>query len=162
MNCSRQSTSGLRSSRRIVRPHEPTPDGACGRLPERRAHRRDPGPPSGRHGSRGSGAARVDAEGTKGPREARVELHLAVVDHLRAIVKFAPLVFACANHKRTLWPDFATLKATAKVEFPERSTACGLGSLVPTSTTWTPTCYNGPCATDWGRPQSRTLPWPSG
>ncbi len=40
-----------------------------------------------------TGVARVAAEGTKGRREARVELPAIVVEHVRAILDFQPLVF---------------------------------------------------------------------
>ena len=48
------------------------------------------------------GVAIVDANSTKGRREARVELHPIVVDHLRAIVEFQPFVFDWPHHERTL------------------------------------------------------------
>jgi integrase len=47
-----------------------------------------------------------------------VELHEAVVSHLRRIEGFGPLVFNWPHHERTLWADFASLKKAAKVEFP--------------------------------------------
>jgi integrase len=65
-----------------------------------------------------TGIATVDAENTKGRREARVELHPIVVDHLRAIVEFQPLVFDWPHHERTLWADFKSLKSAAGVDFP--------------------------------------------
>lgn len=65
-----------------------------------------------------TGVATVDADSTKGRRTARVELHPVVVEHLRAIVEFQPLVFDWPHHERTLWDDFTALKAAAGVEFP--------------------------------------------
>jgi integrase len=65
-----------------------------------------------------NGIATVDAESTKGRRTARVELHPVVVDRLRAIVEFQPLVFDWPHHERTLWTDFAELKTAAGVDFP--------------------------------------------
>ncbi len=65
-----------------------------------------------------AGIATVDADSTKGRRTARVELHPIVVDHLRAIVEFQPLVFEWPHHERTLWTDFTALKAAAGLEFP--------------------------------------------
>jgi integrase len=65
-----------------------------------------------------SSIATVDADSTKGRRTARVELHPVVVDRLRAIVEFQPMVFDWPHHERTLWADFADLKAAAGVEFP--------------------------------------------
>lgn len=64
-----------------------------------------------------AGTARVDADSTKGRREARIELHPVVIDHLRAIVGFGPFVFDWPHHERTLWADFATLKETAGLDF---------------------------------------------
>jgi integrase len=65
-----------------------------------------------------TGIATVDAESTKGRRTARVELHPVVVDHLRAIVEFQPLVFDWPHHERTLWADFKSLKDAAGLKFP--------------------------------------------
>jgi integrase len=65
-----------------------------------------------------TGVARVDAESTKGRREARVELNAILVDHLRAIVGGDPMVFAFPYHMTTLWGDFRALKAAAGVSFP--------------------------------------------
>jgi integrase len=65
-----------------------------------------------------TGIATVDAASTKGRREARIELHPVVINHLRAIVEFQPMVFDWPHHERTLWADFAALKTAAGVEFP--------------------------------------------
>lgn len=65
-----------------------------------------------------TGVATVDAASTKGRREARVELHPVVIDHLRAIVEFQPFVFDWPHHERTLWSDFAALKEAAGLTFP--------------------------------------------
>lgn len=65
-----------------------------------------------------AGTARVEAEATKGRREARVGLNAILVDHLRAIVGSDPLVFAHPHDRRTLWYDFAALKKAAGVDFP--------------------------------------------
>ena len=64
------------------------------------------------------GIARVDADSTKGRREARIELHPVVIYHLRAIIEFQPFVFDWPHHERTLWTDFNTLKQKANLEFP--------------------------------------------
>ncbi|MEM9354143.1 MAG: tyrosine-type recombinase/integrase [Planctomycetota bacterium] len=62
--------------------------------------------------------ARVDAESTKGRREARIELHPAVIDHCRAVADDQPFAFPWPHHERTLWADFAKLKAAAELDFP--------------------------------------------
>ncbi|MEO1496192.1 MAG: site-specific integrase [Planctomycetota bacterium] len=63
-----------------------------------------------------AGIAFVPAEQTKGKRDARVELHPVVVDHLRGIIGFGDLVFDWPFHERMLWADFRTLKKAADVE----------------------------------------------
>lgn len=65
-----------------------------------------------------TGIATVDADSTKGRRTARVELHPVILEKLRALVGFHPMVFEWPHHERTLWIDFAALKAAAGVEFP--------------------------------------------
>lgn len=64
------------------------------------------------------GTARVEAEATKGRREARVELNAILVDHLRAIVGSQKMVFSYPHDRRTLWVDFQGLKTAAGVTFP--------------------------------------------
>ncbi|MEQ8846109.1 site-specific integrase [Botrimarina sp.] len=64
------------------------------------------------------GEARIEADATKGKREARVELHPAVLDHVKNIVGFGPLVFDWPLHRRLLWTHFAKLKKEAGVEIP--------------------------------------------
>ena len=61
------------------------------------------------------GVAFVPAEDTKGKRDARVELHSVVIDHLKGILSFGPLVFAWPHHERLLWVEFAKLKKAAGV-----------------------------------------------
>jgi integrase len=61
--------------------------------------------------------AKAFAEDTKGKRDALVELHPVVVDHLKAVLSFHELVFFWPHHPRTLWSDFAKLKETAGVKF---------------------------------------------
>jgi integrase len=65
-----------------------------------------------------TGIATVDAASTKGRRTARVELHPIVIDHLKVIMGFGPLVFEWPYHERTLWSDFAALKESAGLDFP--------------------------------------------
>lgn len=58
----------------------------------------------------------MPAEQTKGKRDARVDQHPVVLDHLKGIAGFGPLVFDWPHHERTLWTDFAALKEAAGVE----------------------------------------------
>jgi integrase len=64
------------------------------------------------------GEAYIPADATKGKRDARVELHPVVLDHLKMISGFGPMAFDWPLHKRTLWSHFDDLKTAAKVEFP--------------------------------------------
>jgi integrase len=64
-----------------------------------------------------NGVATIPADQTKGRRDARVELHPVVIDHLKTVVGFGPMVFEWPLHERLLWTHFAKLKAVAEVEF---------------------------------------------
>ena len=64
-----------------------------------------------------AGIATVDAESTKGRREARVELHPVVIEHLRGIASFGELVFEWSDNRRLIWTDFTALKKAAGAEF---------------------------------------------
>jgi integrase len=64
-----------------------------------------------------TGIAKVDANSTKGRREARVELHPIAIDHVRPIIEFQPFVFDWPHHERTLWTDFENLKSAAVLTF---------------------------------------------
>ena len=63
------------------------------------------------------GSAFVPADKTKGKRDARIELHPVILDHLKVVIGFDPLVFSWPHHERTLWSDFAKLKESAGVDF---------------------------------------------
>lgn len=63
-----------------------------------------------------TGIAFIPAEQTKGKRDARVELHPVVIDHLEGVLGFGELVFDWPYHERMLWADFRTLKQEAGVE----------------------------------------------
>ncbi|TWT75520.1 site-specific tyrosine recombinase XerD [Posidoniimonas polymericola] len=65
----------------------------------------------------GAGTAFVEADKTKGKRDARVDLPKPVVDHLKGIAGFDDLLFAWPHHTRTLYAHFANLKKAAKVEY---------------------------------------------
>ncbi len=64
-----------------------------------------------------AGTAFVSAEHTKGGRDARIRLPQAVLDQLKMIIGFEPLVFAWPHNERLLWVEFAKLKEAAEVEF---------------------------------------------
>ncbi|QDV74803.1 tyrosine-type recombinase/integrase [Botrimarina mediterranea] len=64
-----------------------------------------------------TGTAFLAAESTKGRRDARADLHPVVIDHLRTVLSFDPLVFPWQESPRRLWADFAKLKEAAGVEF---------------------------------------------
>jgi len=63
------------------------------------------------------GIAFIPAEETKGKRDARVELNSVVVNHLKGIIGFGPLVFEWPYHDRLLWVEFAKLKEAAGTTF---------------------------------------------
>lgn len=64
-----------------------------------------------------AGTVFLAAEKTKGRRDVTIELHPLAIEHLKALLSFEPLVFVWPHHERTLWADFAKLKAAAGVEF---------------------------------------------
>ncbi|MGA2035799.1 MAG: site-specific integrase [Thermoguttaceae bacterium] len=59
-------------------------------------------------------------EDNKGKRDERVPLHPIVVEHLRKLVDFGPVVFPWPHHERTLWVEFARIQQAAKNEAGER------------------------------------------
>ncbi|TWT35882.1 site-specific tyrosine recombinase XerD [Posidoniimonas corsicana] len=65
-----------------------------------------------------AGVAFVEAARTKGKRDARVELHPVVVQHLRPLMGFDAAVFRWPLAERGLWTHFASLKQEAGVEIP--------------------------------------------
>lgn len=65
------------------------------------------------------GHATTRHEDNKGGRDERVPLHPVVVEHLRKIVDFTPLVFTWPD-KRRLWEDFATIQDAAEIDLPCR------------------------------------------
>jgi integrase len=62
------------------------------------------------------GVAISPAADNKGKRDQRVPLHPLVVDHLRRLVSFSPLVFPWADSRRALYTEFATIQAAANVK----------------------------------------------
>lgn len=55
------------------------------------------------------------ADDNKGNRDEAVPLHPAVVDHLRKLASFHPVIFPWHYHERTLWVEFAKIQAAAGV-----------------------------------------------
>ncbi len=66
------------------------------------------------------GEAITWADENKGKRDERVPLHPIVVEHLRKLVDFGPVVFPWPHHERTLWVEFARIQQAAKDEAGER------------------------------------------
>ncbi len=65
----------------------------------------------------------------KGGRDERVPLHLTVVEHLRKIVDFGPLVFPWPKDRRSLYEEFARIQTAAGIDLPcpekhEHTDAC--------------------------------------
>ena len=54
----------------------------------------------------------------KGGRDDVAPLHPVVVDHLRKIIDFGPMVFSWPHHERTLWADFARIQEAAGIHLP--------------------------------------------
>ena len=59
-------------------------------------------------------------EDNKGKRDEVVPLHPVVVEHLRKLVDFGPMVFPWPHHERTLYVEFARIQQAAKTEKGER------------------------------------------
>ncbi len=62
------------------------------------------------------GVAITRASDNKGKRDEAVKLHPAVVEHLKKVVTFGPLVFPYPHYKTTLYEDFAAIQETAGVK----------------------------------------------
>jgi integrase len=58
------------------------------------------------------------AEDNKGKRDEQIPLHPIVVEHLRKITDFGPLVFFWNQSTRQLWPAFQKIQAKAAVSPP--------------------------------------------
>ncbi len=68
-------------------------------------------------------------EDNKGGRDERVPLHKIVVEHLRKIIDFGPLVFPWPKDRQTIWAEFARIQAAAGISLPchenhEHTDAC--------------------------------------
>ena len=63
-----------------------------------------------------AGAAITRAADNKGGRDEKTPLHEVVVDHLRQIVCFEPMVFPWYYHERTLWTDFGSIQEAAGIK----------------------------------------------
>lgn len=55
------------------------------------------------------------AADNKGNRDEAVPLHPVVVEHLRGLGSFYPMMFPWAHHERTLWVEFADIQTAAGV-----------------------------------------------
>ena len=78
-----------------------------------------------------AGTAILRAETTKGRRDAVVTLHPLVIDHLRQIASFEPLMFSWKNHRRTLDTEFHRIQKEAGIHLRcdgkhEHTDACHL------------------------------------
>jgi integrase len=60
------------------------------------------------------------AEDNKGNREERVKLHPVVIDHLRQLPVFSPVVFPWNHHRRTLDDEFHRIQEAAGIHLPCR------------------------------------------
>lgn len=61
------------------------------------------------------GTAITRAADNKGKRDELVPLHPVVVDHLKAIPSFGPLVFPWPHHRTTLWVEFSRIQKSAGI-----------------------------------------------
>lgn len=68
------------------------------------------------------------AENTKGRRDESIKLHPVIVDHLRKIVSFSPVVFPWRHTGRELWRQFHAIQDAAKVK-PQRGDHYGFHDL---------------------------------
>jgi len=62
-----------------------------------------------------AGLATVPAEATKARRAIRTPLNGVVVDHLRPLVDFHPLVFRWCHRRDTLWEEFGRIQEAAGI-----------------------------------------------
>lgn len=58
------------------------------------------------------------AEDNKGKRDERVKLHDVVVEHLKRLAGFDPLVFRWNHNIRTIYTEFARIQEAAQVKLP--------------------------------------------
>jgi integrase len=65
-----------------------------------------------------AGTALTRHEDNKGKRDEVAELHSVVVEHLRRIVGFHPLVFQWADNERALWEEFGRIQREAGINLP--------------------------------------------
>jgi integrase len=94
-----------------------------------------------------TGVAMVDAESTKGCRTAQVGMHSVVVEHLRAIVEFKPLVFAGRTTNGRSRPTSPPSRRPRGSSTRAHSIGCASDSPTPTSTRCLRICYNASCGT---------------
>jgi integrase len=62
------------------------------------------------------GTAVTRAEDNKGKRDQKIPMHPVVVEHLRRLVSFSPVVFPWGHHERNLFKEFNALQKAAGVK----------------------------------------------
>src|SRR5262249_50274707 len=65
-----------------------------------------------------AGTAISLAEDNKGKRDERVKLHAVVIDHLRKLAGFSPMVFPWNHDGRTLYTQFVRIQEAATIKQP--------------------------------------------
>lgn len=65
-----------------------------------------------------AGFAITRAENNKGKRDAKVKLHVLVIEHLQKLADFDPCVFAWPHNRRTLHTQFARIQEAAGIKLP--------------------------------------------
>jgi integrase len=68
-----------------------------------------------------AGTALSRAEENKGKRDALVKLHPVVIEHLRKLAGFGPVVFVWNHNERTLYAEFARIQEAAGIKLPCRT-----------------------------------------
>ncbi len=68
-----------------------------------------------------AGVAITRAADNKGRRDERVKLHAVVVEHLKRLGGFTPLVFYFPFPRRRLWDEFAKIQAATGIKLPCQS-----------------------------------------
>ena len=71
-------------------------------------------------------------EDNKGKRDEQVKLHPAVVEHLRELAGFGPVVFPWNHNRRTLDTEFARIQEAAGINLP-----CPEATSIPATATST-------------------------
>ena len=67
-----------------------------------------------------AGTAITRSEDNKGGRDELVPLHPIVVDHLRMVTSFEPVIFPWYHNRERLWSCFRTIQKAAGIHLPCR------------------------------------------